>query len=130
MGLSLVDDSMEEMLHIFNDLKSNYGEMAEAVAAIANKAFECDNPELGFEKMTGLNKSPICSVFLSYWNYCHRNGENLQANVEAMLQFVCDEEIIMSQKAIDGLKELLDQHKIAINYSQIKDELVFVIIVQ
>lgn len=73
---------------------------------LISKSFLDVDSKLGWEmlnKIGARNFQPDCQSFQAYWDYCAVDKSNFFNNIEKMLEFIAEHDIIISKTAIEKL---------------------------
>lgn len=81
--------------------------------SLAINAFNESNGTLGWEMLEILagkgHFNPICELLTSYWNFCAKNENTFNEQVERMLMFISKNQIPVPRNVLQTLDEKLEQ---------------------
>lgn len=96
-----------------------------AFSMVAANAFLHKNPEVGWsylERIINSKLNPNCIAFLMYWTYCEPNTQDFILNIEKMLFFLKQNEIITSKAVLNGLGESLAKNGLSLSWTTISPD--------
>lgn len=88
------------------------------------KAFSEDDQQLGWKLLNEVIKEnilPDSRVFSAYWSYCSRFNTKLNENLEKMIEFIKENNIIVQKEVIDGLANLIESAGHSFKYVKITE---------
>lgn len=91
--------------------------------ALIQRAFQEDAPDLGFGLLNNLvskNREMVrCRTFETYWNFCRRQPKDVRRHIEAMLELVQNQRVVVSKRTIDSLQVLLKEINVPITITEV-----------
>lgn len=99
-----------------------------AFSIVAAKAFSHRQPEIGWNMLERIAKAkfnPNCISFLEYWDYCESNAKDFKLNVEKMLFFMKQNEIVVTRAVLKGLQKSLGKNGSSLLWSEINTKRLF-----